>query len=180
MKKILFVLGLLSLTSFAIKANALPVFSANGFICGKEGTTVTCKGPIPGGHDSITGTGHDLVYLTINTGDNSQPLRYTYFSDTGCLLGYSFNALGAPVKAVAVHRNGTKKTFTFEDGKYEAIIDFCLQESPSGDGKSLADNTTPSNSQPSAASTSTKTTAASTKPATPAKKATPALEKKVN
>jgi hypothetical protein len=30
---------------------------------------------------------------------------------------------------VASHRDGAKQNFTFEDGKYEKIIQFCLQES---------------------------------------------------
>lgn len=141
MKRIMFSLFTLMLTGFFAEAYAqssgLPVFSANGFVCGKEGMTVTCKGPVPGGTDTVTGTGHNLIYLTINTKDKStgQPLRYTYFSDTGCLLGYSFNAAGNPVSVVAVHRNGNKKTFEFNEQGYEKIIDYCIQDSPVGGSK---------------------------------------------
>lgn len=109
---------------------ATPVFSANGFVCGKEGVTVTCKGGLPNGKDTITGTGHNLVYLTINTFQEGVPTRYTYFSDTGCLIGYTFGAGGQPVAAVASHRSGTKSTFSFEDGKYEKIVQFCMSENP--------------------------------------------------
>ena len=102
-----------------------PVFSANGFTCGKTGATVSCKGNLPNGKDTITGTGHNLVYLTVNTSTNGVPTRYSYFSDTGCLVGYTFNAAGNPYEAVASHRSGSKKTFKFEEGKYEALIEYC-------------------------------------------------------
>ena len=124
MKKIS--IGVLFLASFAL---CLPVqasvYSANGFICGTKGATVTCKGPIPGGTDTVTGTGHNIVYLTVNTKTAGQPTRFTYFSDTGCLIGYTFNAAGNPTVAVASHRNGSKKQFQFGQGKYDAIIDYC-------------------------------------------------------
>lgn len=102
-----------------------PVFSANGFQCGKTGATVSCKGSLPNGDGTITGTGHNLVYLTVNKETNGVPTRYTYFSDTGCLIGYTFNAAGNPVAAVASHRSGQKKTFEFQEGKYEKLISYC-------------------------------------------------------
>jgi len=132
MRKIFFALGLATTLSSLPALADLPVFSANGFICGKEGVTVTCKGPIPGGKDTVTGTGHNLVYLTVNTQTQGVPTRYTYFSDTGCLIGYTFNSTGQPVEAVASHRKGVKQTFSFGDGKYDKIIDFCVQENPNG------------------------------------------------
>ncbi len=175
MKKFLFSLGLFFLIPVVAHAESLPVFSANGFICGKEGTTVTCKGPIPGGTDTVTGTGHDLVYLTINTNQEGQPLRYTYFSDTGCLIGYSFNAAGNPVKAVAVHRSGVQKIFAFEDGKYDPIINYCIHNAP--EGNKQATTTT----APAAAGSQTASTVAQpvspNKPAAPANKATAAVSK---
>src|SRR5689334_6153258 len=135
MKKILCALSLMAVAGLSASAYAVPpVFSANGFICGKEGNTVTCKGNLPNGKDTVTGTGHDLVYLTINTHQEGVPTRYTYFSDTGCLIGYTFGAAGQPVAAVASHRNGVKGTFSFEDGKYEKIVQFCMQENPSASG----------------------------------------------
>jgi hypothetical protein len=128
MKKISLFLAALA-TSLASSAHAAtPVFSANGFVCGKEGVTVTCKGSLPNGKDTVTGTGHDLVYLTINTTQEGVPTRYTYFSDTGCLIGYTFGAGGQPVAAVAAHRSGAKQTFSFEDGKYEKIVQYCVNE----------------------------------------------------
>lgn len=131
MKNLLSAFALAALSAAATPAfAATPVFSANGFVCGKEGVTVTCKGGLPNGRDTVTGTGHNLVYLTINTTQEGAPTRYTYFSDTGCLIGYTFGAGGQPVAAVAAHRSGTKSTFSFEDGKYEKIIQFCMQDNP--------------------------------------------------
>lgn len=117
-----------------------PVFSANGFICGKKGLTVTCKGPIPGRNDTVTGTGHDIVYLTVNTRTAGAPARYTYFSDTGCLVGYTFNAAGNPFEAVASHRSGKKKDFKFTEDNYEALIEFCAsrQDSPKANQETAA------------------------------------------
>ena len=131
MRKISILTAVLA-AAFAATAQAAtaPVFSANGFICGKEGSTVTCKGSLPNGKGTITGTGHDLVYLTINTTQEGVPTRYTYFSDTGCLIGYTFGAGGQPIAAVAAHRSGAKQTFGFEDGKYEKIVQYCVQEKP--------------------------------------------------
>ncbi|HCU23690.1 MAG TPA: hypothetical protein DF383_01635 [Deltaproteobacteria bacterium] len=136
MKKVLFALSILAMSAATAAQAVTPVFSANGFICGKEGVTVTCKGGMPqGGRDTVTSTGHDLVYMTINTFQEGVPTRYTYFSDTGCLVGYTFGAGGQPVAAVASHRNGVKQTFSFEDGKYEKIIQFCAQENPAKTAK---------------------------------------------
>jgi len=150
MKKILCAISLMALAAISTSAYAVPpVFSANGFICGKEGNTVTCKGNLPNGKDTVTGTGHDLVYLTINTHQEGVPTRYTYFSDTGCLIGYTFGAAGQPVAAVASHRNGVKGTFSFEDGKYEKIVQFCMQENPtSGSSTASAPAAAPAAAQP--------------------------------
>lgn len=128
----LFIFLTVSLFTFASFAEGVspPVFSANGFICGKHGSTVTCKGPIPGKKDTVTGTGHDIIYLTVNTVTDGKPTRFTYFSDTGCLIGYSFNAAGTPLMAVARHRNGAEKTFEFGPGKYDAVIDYCAGPAP--------------------------------------------------
>ena len=131
MKNMLCALSLAALIFTAVPAwAATPVYSANGFVCGKEGVTVTCKGGLPNGKDTITGTGHNLVYLTINTTSAGAPTRFPYFSDTGCLIGYTFGAGGQPVAAVAAHRSGVKSTFTFDDGKYEKIVQYCMQDNP--------------------------------------------------
>ena len=153
-------LGLLSLATlgFAAQASAqnIPVFSANGFLCGKEGQTVTCKGPVPNGKDTMTATGHDLVYLTINSKQEGAPVRYTYFSDTGCLIGYTFNAAGQPAAAVASHRKGAKQTFNFQStADYDKVIAFCVADAP---GTSTA-------SAPSAGSSAKPATAPAMKPA---------------
>lgn len=130
MKKIILpiALWLLCLAPQVNATGALPVFSANGFICGKEGITVTCKGTLPGGNGTVTSTGHDLVYLTVNIQQEGKPTRYTYFSDTGCLIGYTFGASGEPQEAVASHRGGTKKTFNLSDGRFEKLVEFCTPE----------------------------------------------------
>lgn len=128
MNKLSWLIAALVVSLASAAQAATPVFSANGFICGKEGVTVTCKGSLPNGKDTITGTGHDLVYLTINTQQEGVPTRYTYFSDTGCLIGYTFGAGGQPVAAVAAHRSGAKQTFSFDDGKYEKIVQYCVQD----------------------------------------------------
>lgn len=130
MKWLIGFFGLFLTLVFAGSVGATPVISANGFICGKKGVTVTCKGPIPGRSDTVTGTGHNIIYLTVNTITEGQPTRFTYFSDTGCLIGYTFNAAGNPIAAVASHRNGVKKTFDFGDGKYDAVIDYCAADNP--------------------------------------------------
>lgn len=117
------------LTVLSLEARAdVPVFSANGFQCGKKGVTVTCKGPMPDGKGTITGTGHNVVYLTVNTTTAGAPARYTYFSDTGCLVGYAFNAAGNPTQAVASHRSGAKQTFEFGEGKYDPLLSFCSEK----------------------------------------------------
>jgi hypothetical protein len=164
MKKTFLALGLLSLVSFTAKASTLPVFSANGFICGKEGITVTCKGPVPGGRDTVTSTGHDMVYLTVNTHQEGQPTRYTYFSDTGCLIGYTFDSNGQPNAAVASHRSGAKKTFALNGGSYDPIIEFCAAEQKAPSGSASA-----SEAQPEADSAPKQ---APSSPAAPAKKLT--------
>ncbi len=140
MKKIaMSLLGMAALLPAAAAWADVPVFSANGYICGKEGVTVTCKGPIPKGKDTITGTGHDLVYLTVNTIQEGTPVRYTYFSDTGCLIGYTFNAAGQPVAAVASHRKGAKQTFQFQAKEdYEKVVDFCVKDQPATAGAPAA------------------------------------------
>jgi len=131
MKKIFVTLGIVLFSAVGVSAWAdAPVISANGFICGKQGVTVTCKGPLPNGKDTITGTGHNVVYLTVNTTTAGSPARYTYFSDTGCLVGYTFNAAGNPVQAVASHRSGAKQTFDFGEGKYEPLLNFCAEDQP--------------------------------------------------
>lgn len=123
MKKItLFLLALLS----ASPAFAQAIYSAHGFVCGKEGTTVTCKGPLPNGQDSVTATGHNVVYITVNTMAAGKPSRYTYFSDSGCMIGYTFNAAGNPSAGVAIHRSGAKQQFDFSDGKFEKVNSFCM------------------------------------------------------
>ncbi|MCE9624917.1 MAG: hypothetical protein K8R69_05610 [Deltaproteobacteria bacterium] len=175
MKKILSILSFAALGAIALPLQAAtPVFSANGFVCGKEGVTVTCKGSLPNGKDTVTSTGHDLVYLTMNTHQEGVPTRYTYFSDTGCLIGYTFGAGGQPVAAVASHRNGVKQTFSFEDGKYEKIIQFCMQDAPTATaGK------TPPAAVPAASAASEKPVTTAQKDSAPAKKsATAAAPKK--
>jgi len=109
---------------------ALPVFSVNGFSCSKLGVSVTCKGPIPGGKDSLTATGHNLVYLTMDVFQGGLPTRYTYFSDTGCLVGYTFGTEGKPISAVAVHRSGQKASFDIKNENYDQMIAYCERELP--------------------------------------------------
>lgn len=138
-KKLLLLILIFSAFPISVAWADIPVISANGYICGKTGQTVTCKGPLPNGKDTITGTGHNVIYLTINTTTDGAPTRYTYFSDTGCLVGYTFNAGGQPIAAVAAHRNGSKKTFDFGEGKYEPLIEFCA----GSDAKPVAASTTP-------------------------------------
>src|SRR4029453_1569586 len=136
MKKLfIFILfGGLLLAGKTALALTLPVYSVNGFSCTKLGVTVTCKGPIPGGKDSLTGTGHNLVYLTMAVFQNGfptgSPTRYTYFSDTGCLVGYTFGTEGKPVSAVAVHRNGQKASFDIKNDNYDQMIAYCEKELP--------------------------------------------------
>ncbi len=158
MKKLLFSLSLTLVSSYSVAAwSDVPVFSANGFVCGREGVTVTCKGPVPNGRDTITGTGHNLVYLTVNTSQEGVATRYTYFSDTGCLIGYTFNAAGKPDAAVAAHRKGAKRNFEFGDGKYDKIIDFCVSESPTGEATGVKSSTAPAAKTPPPAATAAKT-----------------------
>jgi len=106
-------------------AAGVPVYSANGFKCAKSGVSVTCKGPIPGGTSTITGTGHNLVYLTVDMLQDGQPIRYTYFSDTGCLLGYTLGPDGNAIAVVARHRTGEKGTFSVQGDNYDGVIQFC-------------------------------------------------------
>ncbi len=128
MKKIFVSVFFLAIFLIASQAwSDTPVFSANGFVCGKEGVTVSCKGPLPDGKGSVTGTGHEVIYLSVNTSQQGALARYTYFSDTGCLIGFTFNLQGKPFAAVASDRNGQKKQFNFEDGKYEKVIEYCSQ-----------------------------------------------------
>ncbi len=128
--KILFLLFFfVFLLSFNVQAAGIPVYSANGFTCGRMGLTVTCKGPLPGAQakDTVTATGHSLVYVTVDTIDAGQPLRYTYFSDTGCLVGYSFGADSKAVGVVARHRNGSKANFLVQNDNYDPVITYCEQ-----------------------------------------------------
>ncbi len=130
MKKIIFSLFTLLVSStLHAAANNVPLYSANGFTCGRMGITVTCKGPLPGAkaQDTVTATGHSLVYITVDTIDNGQALRYTYFSDTGCLVGYSFNADGKAIGVVARHRNNGKANFQIQNDNYDSVISYCEQ-----------------------------------------------------
>lgn len=129
MKKILPLFFLFLFSSFNLHAANITVYSANGFTCGRMGLTVTCKGPLPGSQakDTVTGTGHSLIYLTVDTLDNGQALRYTYFSDTGCLVGYSFGADSKVVGVVARHRNGNKANFQVQNDNYDPVISYCEQ-----------------------------------------------------
>jgi hypothetical protein len=166
MKRFLGMLFILSLFGSAETAWALPVYSVNGFNCSRLGMTVTCKGPIPGGKDSLTATGHNLVYLTMDVYQNGFPTRYTYFSDTGCLVGYTFGTEGKPVSAVAVHRNGQKASFDIQNENYDQMIAYCERELP-GSPRPVA-GVGPS--APASSSTTSKPKAA------PAPKATPAAK----
>lgn len=129
MKKILPLFLLLIFLPSESHAAAIPVFSANGFTCGRMGVTVTCKGPLPGGQakDTVTATGHNLIYVTVDTLDNGRSLRYSYFSDTGCLVGYSFGADSKAVGVVARHRNGSKANFQIQNDNYDTVISYCEQ-----------------------------------------------------
>ena len=124
MRKILALFFLFSFFNPVYAAN-VPVYSANGFMCAKSGISVTCKGPIPGGTSSITGTGHNLVYLTVDLLQEGQPIRYTYFSDTGCLIGYTLGPDGSAIAVVARHRTGEKGTFSVQGDNYDGVIQFC-------------------------------------------------------
>ena len=130
MKKIILGVFALLLSSSTLQAAGnIPLYSANGFTCGRMGVTVTCKGPLPGdkAQDTVTVTGHELVYITVDTIDNGQAFRYTYFSDTGCLVGYSFGADGKTVGVVARHRNNNKANFQVQNDNYDPVIAYCEQ-----------------------------------------------------
>lgn len=131
MKKIILALFTLLVSSSTLHAAGtnVPLYSANGFTCGRMGVTVTCKGPLPGSNaqDTVTATGHNLVYITVDTIDNGQALRYTYFSDTGCLVGYSFNTDGKAIGVVARHRNNGKANFQIQNDNYDSVISYCEQ-----------------------------------------------------
>src|SRR5262245_27036354 len=103
MTKVIFASLLLILGALPREAWSLATYSVNGFICQKSGFSVTCKGPIPGNDskDAITATGHGLVYISMDVTQGGVPTRYTYFSDTGCLVGYTFGTEGKVVNAVA-------------------------------------------------------------------------------
>ncbi|MFO1519490.1 MAG: hypothetical protein U1F57_07530 [bacterium] len=130
MKKIFLAMAVVLGLTFSSHAWAIPVYSVNGFKCSKVGVTVTCKGPIPGGDDSLTVTGHGLVYVTMDVHQGGHPTRYTYFSDTGCLVGYTFGMDGKVINAVAVHRNGTKGSFDVKEENYDPMVSFCEQDLP--------------------------------------------------
>jgi hypothetical protein len=132
MKKIFFTLLILILGALSRDAWSLATYSVNGFVCQKSGYSVTCKGPIPGNdsRDAITATGHGLVYISMDVTQGGVPTRYTYFSDTGCLVGYTFGTEGKVVNAVAVHRNGTKASFPIQNDNYDQMVTWCEQELP--------------------------------------------------
>lgn len=178
MKKLLPLFLFFFLLPLSVKAENIPVYSANGFTCGRLGLTVTCKGPLPGSqaHDTITATGHNLIYVTVDTIDNGQPLRYTYFSDTGCLVGYSFGADGKAIGVVARHRNGEKANFQVQNDNYDPVISYCeqnLQNSPNSVTGYDAPGVKSTPTAPAAAPA--KTTAPAAKSASPAAK--PAAKK---
>ena len=145
-----------------VRVWAVPVYSVNGFTCKKVGVTVSCKGPIPGGKDSVNATGHNLVYITMDVQQNGSPTRYSYFSDTGCLVGYTFGSDGKAISAVAVHRSGQKGSFDIKDENYDQMTAFCEKELPNSP-KAVSDTTAPKVSAPVAP--------APAKPASPAKPA---------
>ena len=160
MKRFLVHTVFMGIFGLSVAAEALPVYSVNGFNCNRLGVTVTCKGPIPGGKDSMTATGHNLIYLTMDVYQNGLPTRYTYFSDTGCLVGYTFGMEGKPVSAVAVHRNGQKASFDIQNENYDQMIAYCERELP-GSPKPIAGvgPSAPASSPPAAKSTVPKKTA---------------------
>ncbi|MCP5467716.1 MAG: hypothetical protein H7A32_00415 [Deltaproteobacteria bacterium] len=128
MKNILKILCAFLFLGSSFSLYAQPVISANGFQCGKENNLVTCKGPLPNGKDSIMGSGKDVVYLTINTDVGGVPSRYSYFSDTGCMVGYTFSAAGKPAMAVASHRSGEKRKIDLNKEGFEEVSRFCSSE----------------------------------------------------
>ena len=167
----------LFLFSANLHAAGIPVYSANGFTCGRMGVTVTCKGPLPGSQarDTATATGHNLVYLTVDTIDNGQPLRYTYFSDTGCLVGYSFGADGKPVGVVARHRSGSKANFQVQNENYDEVISYCEQNLPNSPAPVSGYDSPGVKSKPAPVPTSAapaKPASVAVKPTSPAKPAT--------
>jgi hypothetical protein len=171
MKKVIFVSLILTLGAISSEAWSLAVYSVNGFVCQKSGFSVTCKGPIPGNdsHDAITATGHGLVYISMDVTQGGVPTRYTYFSDTGCLVGYTFGTEGKVVNAVAVHRNGSKASFPIDNDNYDQMVTWCEQELPNSP-RPLADTFTPKSAQ--AAPAPAKSVAA-TPTSAPAPKKTP-------
>ncbi len=103
--KVLFIISSVLLASSL--AQAANVFSANGFNCtstaAKNGTIVDCDGAFPGVTGLFGATGYDLAHIEYSP-DNKN--RYSYMSDTGCLI-----LTAADNKAVAVDRSKNKNNF---------------------------------------------------------------------
>jgi hypothetical protein len=88
-------------------ARAANVFSANGFNCtataAKNGTIVDCDGVFPGVAGLFGATGYELTHIEYSP-DNKN--KYSYMSDTGCLI-----MTAADNKSVAIDRSKNKSNF---------------------------------------------------------------------
>lgn len=101
----LFVISAILLASSL--AQGANVFSANGFNCtatpAKNGTLVDCDGVFPGVNGLFGATGYELAHIEYSPDNKS---RFSYMSDTGCLI-----MTAADNKSVAVDHTKNKSNF---------------------------------------------------------------------
>ncbi len=112
---------------FPLRVWAAPI-SANGFECLSVKGGVRCEGKFPGSETLVQKEGPSPVHISADVKGETAPVHYAYFSETGCLIGYTLNNEGKREGAAVIHRSGEKKTFVVKKNGYRKIIDFCRKE----------------------------------------------------
>ncbi len=98
----------LSLLPLPGAAEGFSVISANGFTCSKNDELVTCRGSFPPTKNPILeATGYKVIWIR----GEYPGMRYTYYSDSGCLCKADFKESGKLAQQECTSQGGHTKTF---------------------------------------------------------------------
>ena len=103
--------------AFLVSASAIPqenfpIVSANGFACSQVEGMVSCRGSFPQSPSPvIEATGYNVIWIR----GEYPGLRYTYYSDSGCLCRAEFKEGGEMKMQECTSQFGQKKKF--KEGK---------------------------------------------------------------
>jgi hypothetical protein len=98
-----------------------PIVSANGFSCSQNDGMVSCRGSFPG-HPApaLEATGYNVVWIR----GEFPEMRYTFYSDSGCLCRTDFKPDGQVKTQECTSRFGQMKAF--KGGK--STYDWCRKK----------------------------------------------------